>query len=266
MHVRGSSLSHPKVIEVLRPFIVAFWGQANNEPIPKDIQPLYDASGRRSGSNVRCFVLDHQGKLLHWFNGFPGNNPNPMRYSTEEYATYFAEEISRGAAPLKAKLRASELRLPDVKSGVRLFIRLPEHRGSYGAPVVEVVQNQGEWATLSYPETAREIDAEKLSRWLRLCYPAGVNEQLQPYESIQGMLVLTPAGKNRAILSGRIRLAMSDAGQPRFEGTFEALLTYKRNQVSSLRGVVSGLYRRRDRVHERDMHWRLTAAIESRPE
>src|SRR5436190_4136520 len=265
MHVRGSSLSHPKVIEALRPFIVAFWGQANDEAIPKDIQPLYDASGRHTGSNVRCFVLDYQGKLLHWFNGFPGNNPNPMRYSTDEYATYFCDEINRAPVLLKVKLRDSKLSLPDVKNGVRLFIRLPEQRGSYGTPVVEVVENKTEWATLGYPKTAREIDAQSLTRWLRLCYPPGVNEQLEPYQSVHGTLTLTPAGEHQAILSGNIRLGMSDVENPPFDGTFDALLTYNRNKVT-LRGVVSGLYRRQDRMHDRDMFWRLTTAIESRPE
>lgn len=265
MHVRGSSLSHPKVIQALRPFIVAFWGQADNEAIPRDIQPLYDASGRRTGSNVRCFVLDHQGKLLHWFNGFPGKESNPMRYSSDQYATYFADEISHAAVPLKIKLRDSELKLPDVKNGVRLFIRLPEQRGSYSVPVVEAVENKAEWTTLAYPKSTREIDAQSLSRWLRLCYPAGVNEQLEPYQSIQGTLTLTPTGKHQAILSGKIRLGMSDPDNPPFEGTFEALLTYKRDKVS-LRGVVSGIYRRHDRVHDRPMNWKLTAAIESRPE
>ncbi len=265
MHVRGSSLSHPKVIQALRPFIVAFWGQANNEEIPTDIQPLYEASGRRTGSNVRCFVLSSQGKLLHWFNGFPGNNPNPMRYSTDEYAAYFSDEINHGAASLKVKPRDSKLKLPDAKNGVRLFIRLPEHRGSYGVPVVEVVENKAEWATLAYPTRVRQIEAQSLSRWLRLCYPAGVNEQLEPYESIQGTLTLEPTGKRQAILSGRIRLGMSEQSNPPFEGTFEALLTYRGDKVS-LRGVVSGLYRRHDRAHDRDMHWRLTAAVESRPE
>ena len=264
MHVRGSSLSHPKVIEALRPFIVAFWGQANNEPTPEDIQPLYDASGRRRASNVRCFVLNHDAKLLHSFNGFPGNDPNPMRYSSDEYAAYFADQINYRAVPLKVKLRDSELKLPDVKHGVRLFIRLPEHRGSYGAPVVEVVENKDEWTTLAYPKVAREIDAQKLSRWFRLCYPAGVNEQLEPYESIEGTLTLKPTGKRQAILSGKIRLGLSAATHPPFEGTFEAFLRYKGDRVS-LRGVVDGIYRRRDRMHDRDMQWKLTAAVESRP-
>ena len=265
MHVRGSSLSHPKVIDALRPFIVAFWGQANNEPIPKDIQPLYEASGRGGGSNVRCFVLDPEGKLLHWFNGFPGRASNPMRYSTDEYASYFAEEINRVALPIKVKLRDRELKLPDVKDGVRLFIRLPEHRSSYGAPVVEAIENKDEWATLGYPKTARKIDAQSLARWLRLCYPAGVNEQLEPYQSIEGTLTLKAVGEKQAVLSGRVRLGLSDPEDPPFEGTFDALLTYDRD-TPTVRGIVSGFYRRHDRVHNRETHWKLTAAIESRPE
>jgi len=76
--------------------------------------------------------------------------------------------------------------------------------------------------------------------------------------------MLRPAGKQQAILSGKIRLGLSDPGNAPFEGTFDALLTYKGNRTS-LRGVVSGLYRRHDRVHDRDMHWKLTAAVESRP-
>jgi hypothetical protein len=265
MHVRGSSLSHPKVVEALRPFIVAFWGQANNEAIPENIQPLYDRSGRGGGSNVRCFVLNHDAKLLHWFNGFPGKEPNPMRYSSDEYATYFADEINHAPGPLKVKVRDGQLKLPDIKNGVRLFIRLPEHRGSYGVPVVEAVENKDEWVTLAYPKTTREIDAQKLSRWLRLCYPAGVNEQLEPYEFIQGTLTLTAVGKHQAVLSGKIRLALSDPDNPPFQGTLDALLTYKASRPT-LRGVVSGLYRRHDRAHNRDMHWKLTAAIESRPD
>lgn len=264
MHVRGSSLSHPKVIDALRPFIVAFWGQADNEAIPEDIQPLYDASGRGGGSNVRCFVLDHHGKLLHWFNGFPGRASNPMRYSTDEYASYFADEINRAAVPIKVKLRERGLKLPDVKNGVRLFIRLPEHRGSYAAPVVAAVENKEEWVALAYPKTERKIDAQTLSRWLRLCYPAGVNEQLEPYQSVQGTLTLKPVGEQQAILSGKVRLGLTDPDNPPFEGSFDALLTY-RGDKPTLRGVVSGFYRRHDRVHNREMHWKLAAALESRP-
>src|SRR6187399_321562 len=106
MHVRGSSLSQPKVIEALRPFIVAFWGQKDNEPIPADLRPLYEASGF-AGSNVRCFVLDPDGRLVHSFNGFPEHAGDPTRTSPDQYADYFAREIARGGAALPKQKPAS---------------------------------------------------------------------------------------------------------------------------------------------------------------
>jgi hypothetical protein len=262
MHVRGSSLSHPKVVEALRPFIVAFWGQANDEPIPADVRPLYEASGAR-GSNVRCFVLDPEGRLVHSFNGFPGQAGNPTAYSREQYAGYFAEEIARAGTRLSLPKVDPALRLPDPKDGVRLFIRLPDGRDSYGYPVVETVENRDEWAALAYPKQSREIEAAKLSRWLRFCYPPGVNEQLEPFSIVKGTLTLRPAGRGEAILSGTVRLALSDPGYDLFEGTLEAVLTY--GPAVALRGVVNGVYWRWDPPRGRWMDWRLTTAIESRP-
>lgn len=268
MHVRGSSLSQPQVIEALRPFIVAFWGQANDEPIPADLRPLYAASNAR-GSNVTCFVLDAGGRLLHSFNGFPGQMGNPTAYSREQYAAYFAGEITRGAARLSQPPPARrdeelKLRLPEPTNGVRLFVRLPYARDSYSYPVVETVENRDEWATLAYPTAEREIDAAKLSRWLRLCYPPGVNEQLEPFGVVKGKLTLTPAGKDQAILSGKIRLARSATDYDIFQGTLEAVVTYASASKStvSLRAVVDGTYWRFDRYRNGWMDWKLVAAIE----
>jgi hypothetical protein len=263
MHVRGSSLSHPKVIEVLRPFIVAFWGQANNEPIPADVRPLHEASSD-GGSNVRCFVLNSEGRLLHSFNGFPGNAGNPLAYSRDDYASYFAAQIARGAAGLALPKRESLLKLPDTRDGVRLFIRLPSGRDSYAFPVVETVDNQDEWKVLARPEASRPIEARRLLRWLGRCYPPGVNEQLEPFRSAKGTLTLRPAGKEQAILSGDVRLAMTDGGHDLFRGSFEAVVTYR--PAVTLRGVVDGTYWRFDPRHSAWMDWKLTTAVESRPE
>jgi len=270
MHVRGSSLSHPKVVEVLAPFIVAFWGQSNNEPLPDDVLPLHQASGGTShlktGSNVRCFVLDADGRLLHWFNGFPNNGANPMRYSTDETAGYFAGEIRRVATGLQTVGRETLLKLPEAGNGVRLFIRLPGRGDAYGAPVVEAIENVDEWATLSFPKSAREIDAAKLSRWLRLCYPAGVNEQLEPYTAVYGTLTFAPVGPKQAVLSGKVRMDLPDRKAPPFEGTIQAVLTYSDSGAVKLRGVVDGKYPRFDWNQVNWMDWRLTTAIESRPD
>lgn len=263
MHVRGSSLSHPRVAEALRPFIVAFWGQHADEPLPEDVLPLYEASGR-VGSNVRCFVLDSGGRLLHSFNGFPANMGNPLAFSPEEYAAYFAGEITRGAGRLPLPEEEPALKLPDVKDGVRLFVRLPRRQDSYGYPVVETVENRDEWKLLAAPDTSREIEARRLSRWLSLCYPPGVNEQLEPFKTVRGTLTLRPAGKDRAILSGPVRMALSETDYELFEGTFEAVLTY--TPKLTLRGVVDGRYWRFDPPRNRWMEWKLAAAIESRPD
>jgi hypothetical protein len=266
MHVRGSSLSQPRVVEALRPFIVAFWGQANNEPIPEDQVPLYEASGR-VGSNVRCFVLDSGGQLRHSFNGFPVNAGNPLAFSQDAYTSYFAGEINRGAAGLTLPNVEAKLKVPDARDGVRLFIRLPDQRGSYSYPVVETVENRDEWKTLAYPDSSRQIEASRLSRWLRLCYPAGVNEQLAPFKVVKGTLTFTPAGARQAILSGKIKLANSETDYDLFEGTFEAVVTYPPAPASraSLRGVVDGIFWRFDRPHNQWMEWRLTTSLESRP-
>lgn len=262
MHVRGSSLSQPQVVEALRPFIVAFWGQANREPIPADLLPLYQAS-QRGGSNVRCFILGPDGALRHSFNGFPGNAGNPLGYSTQAYASYFTGEIARGVAGLKLPKVEPALKLPDVKDGVRLFIRVPGREGAYGYPVVETVENRDEWKTLAYPETPRRVEAFRLSRWLRLCFPPGVNEQLHPFGVVKGTLTFQPAGKQQAILRGPVKMAKTENDYDLFEGTFEAVLTY--GPTPTLRGAVDGVYWRFEPRRQRWMDWKLTTAIESRP-
>lgn len=264
MHVRGSSLSQPKVIEALRPFIVSFWGQANNEAIPKELIPYYEASPR-GHSNVRCFILDSKGQFLHGFDGMPEVPGGPLSLSPSQFADYYVREIARGTRSLALPLPKGEpvMHLPDVKDGVRLFIRLPGRRDTYGYPIVETVEARDEWKTLAYPEESREVDAAKLSRWLSLCYPPGVNEQLHPFGSVKGTLTLKPAGPNQALLSGKVRMAKSDGDYELFEGTLEAVLTY--GAATTLRGVLDGIYWRFDMPHQRWADWKLTTAIESRP-
>jgi hypothetical protein len=261
MHVRGV-LSHNAVIEALRPYIVAFWGQAEDEPIPADVQPLYDTAGF-GHSNVRCFVLDSSGKLLRGFNGFPGNSGDSTRYSLSQYVSYLTGEIARAGAEAPLPKEPSSLRLPDARNGVRLYIRLPGRRDSAGTPVLAALENHDEWATLAQPKTARKVEARKLSRWLSICYPSGVNEQLEPYRTVKGNLTLTPLGKDQAILSGDIQMAMSETDYEIFEGKVEALITY--GAATTLRGVVDGKYWRHETRNNRWFDSRLTAAIESRP-
>lgn len=269
MHVRGSSLSQPRVLAALKPYIVSFWGQSEDEPIPADLRPLYAAAGFGS-SNVRCFVLDPEGKLVHAFSGFPANAGNPTAFSTEQYAAYFAGEIERGSARLtlpEVSAAPAPLRLPTPQEGVRLFLRLPDRRDSYGYPVVETVENRDEWKTLAYPKTSRKIDASRLSRWLSLYYPPGVNEQLDPFKIVRGTLQLQPAGPRQAILTGKIRLANTETGHELGEGTLEAVLTYPGSDMAeappTLRGAINGRFWRWEPRQGRWMDWKLTMALES---
>jgi hypothetical protein len=262
MHVRGGPLSHPKAVNALAPFIVSFWAQKNEEDPPPDVKALYQASGRGFASNVRYFVLDADGRMVHCFSGFPGRRPHPMGLSLDEQAAYLIDELARANVALP-KVSPS-MKLPDVADGVRLFVRLPDQRGTYATPVVEVVADQGEWKALAKPSSRREIDAGRLARWLKLCYPPGVNEQLHPYDAVEGKLALRPLDARTAILSGSVRLSTRDRADHPFEGTFEAVVTYAGDSVS-LRGVLDGVYPRFDTPRGRWMDWKLVAAIESRP-
>ncbi len=268
MHVRGSSLSHPKVVTALQPFIVAFWGQSNDEPTPADVRALEAVVDRRDGaSNVRCYVLDVKGKLVHSFNGFPRGERNPSGQRPEAIADYFADEINRGAAKIgivRSAYKQHPISLPDTKTGVRMFIRLNNMRDAYGVPVVEVIENKGELETLTFPKTPREIPAAALARWLSLCYPAGVNEQLEPFKFVKGTLTLKSVDARTAILSGNIQLAMTEIAEHPFEGQVTAVLTYSGASVS-LRGIVDGLYPRQD-PYRGWQNLKLTATIESRPQ
>lgn len=241
------------VVDELQPYYVTWWAQADRKEPPAEVQKLYDQLDRRFGSNVTCFILAADGAMLRAFNGFPDNRPHPMGRSMKDMARYYVEEIRQTGA--ETRERKNDRRMPDVEDGVRVFVRLPDVKmfDSYRAPVVDVVADDGEWKLLAKPGT---IDAAKLSRWLRLCYPTGINEQLKPYDAVEGTLTLTVDG----ILSGDVK--MGTGGRTVFEGTFEAVVT--RGERTTLHGVVDGTYDRVDRGGRRQ-EMRLTAAIESRP-
>lgn len=255
--MRGGPLSDGDVIAALQTFIVAFWAQKDRAPAPTEVNRLFERSRHRGRSNVACFVLGPDGEVLHSFNGFPGGAANPARGSIKDMARYYVAEIAK--AKVGGPARTNPLALPDLKNGVRIFVRLPETRmfESYRAPVVQTVADQGEWTILARPAAPTEIDAAKLARWLRLCYPPGFNEQLHPYEKVEGKLQLRPAGDS-AILSGTVRLT-ADRGSLR--GTFQAVVAYAEGGPD-LKGVLEGTYIRQSQMGREE--YRVVAAVESR--
>jgi len=264
--MRGGPLSDPAVVDHLQPFIVSFWGQADREEPPEEVQLLYDQCRGPRGSNVTCFVLDSKGRLLRAFNGFPTGAKNPSGRSFAEISKYFIEEITKATSSVALSKRSNPRTLPDVEDGVRVLVRLKDSAlfRSYASPVVEVVEDRGEWEILALPSASCEIDAAKLGRWLRLCYPPGINEQLEPYQHIEGTLTLRASSQGKAILSGKVRLGKTNGAEQCFEGTFEAAVTYG-GKTPSVRGVLEGSYRRHDSKRGERSQMKLVAAIESRP-
>jgi len=138
--------------------------------------------------------------------------------------------------------------------------------------VVEIVPMKAqEWRAFSFPEKAKQIEAEVLRQWLVQLYPAGIRtaDQSKPFTQITASLKLEPAGTNPkgryALLRGKVRLAKGDDQESAFEGIVEAVLTYRSDEavVQSLRGVVQGDYVYRMRGTDR---MPLVATVESRPQ
>lgn len=218
-----------------------------------EVRAVHDASEVPKDTNVFMYVLDAEGKLVHGFKGLPGGR-NP---------TWVKDELAKAVAKLKipeVKGPAAD-GLPDVKSGVRMFIR------SGGGKNVIVEALPMDWKPLAWPERAREIPAETLRDWLVQLYPAAIRtvDQSKPFKTVAGTLTLSPAEGRRAVLRGTVKLSKGDEKESSFEGTLEAAVTYAPDapEVRSLRGVVEGVYTYRMRVAT---EYKMVAAIESRPE
>ncbi|MBI1914667.1 MAG: hypothetical protein HYS12_08010 [Planctomycetes bacterium] len=251
--------------------------------MPADVKEVFrnsEVAKDPKRHNVFLFVLDHQGRPVHGFHGLPAGR------GVSEGRSDYTKEIPRALAKLKlpaekpsGQQEGRPVVLPDlqrtdrgVPTGVRLFVRL--HAEGWGStmPVVEVVAMKAEeWKVLAFPGKTREIQAAALKNWLVQLYPAAIRaaDQAKPFTNVTGSLTLEPAGVDKvgryALLRGKIHLAKGDDNESAFEGTLQAVVTYRSDaaEVKSLRGVVEGDYLYRTRgTHKLP----IVAAIESRPE
>jgi hypothetical protein len=256
-------LSNARVIGSLQPYVLASWEQNPRGDPPEEVRAVLAKAGRWS-TNVKCFVLDSAGEVRHSFDGFGGQR-GPTG-DLQSLVPTWVSEIAESSKKIGAPERKNPLALPEVKDGVRMFVRLTENKvltdRLWYTPVVHVFPDEGERRLFLGPERPREIDASKLSRWLGFCYPPGVNEQLTPFEIVEGRLTLSQAG----ILSGRVRLSRRDPAKIHsFEGDVEAILTPK-GDAFTLRGVIEGTYTRPGRGADGRSTSKIAAVIESRPE
>ncbi len=247
-------------------------------PQVKDIFSQSEVGNDPKRLNTFMFLLDAHGRLVHGFHGLSGRGDGRSDYQAE---------IAKGIAKLKPAERNSPegqtrpVVLPDLKlatggtpAGVRLFLRRPDDKGGFGGgmPVVEVVpMKPADWKHLAFPEKAREIEAETLRTWLIQLYPPAIRtvDQVKPFKKISGSLRLEPAGADKngryALLRGHVHLAKGDDKESAFEGTLQAVLTYREGatDVRAVRGIVEGNYLYRIRGTQ---PLALKVAIESRPE
>lgn len=287
--MRGGPLSSPEIVEKLRPFIVTSWHGAGEEAMAPEVRKIYTESPLSQDPhrlNVFAFVLNSRGEVVHEFHGVPGRGGADRSDWKVELAKAESQLGMSKNKPSPADDKRV-LALPDLEksageapAGVRMFIRLDDGLDPFRGrlPIVETVpMTPVEWMALSPPEKedGKTLEAESLRSWLVHLYPAGIRtaDQKVPFRKIIGSLKLETAGSDKnfryALLRGKIHLAKGEGAAVEaasaFEGTMEAVLSYRRDQseVHTLRGVIEGNYLYRIRGTK---PMPLSVAIESRPE
>lgn len=279
--MRGSSLSSPAALEVLRPFIVAVWNGRSEADMPADVREVFEAARRTpQQTNIRLCVLDSDGRFVRAFPPFPGQNPSSLGFDPQRMGNYLKQEIQQATAGMKLPAVAprAELTLPEVSgagqpAGVRLFVSFAGSRmGHFRAPVVEAVAlRDAERELLRRPAESRAVPAVTLRRWLEQFYPPAVMDGYGGFERITGTLQLSPAGADAAaryaVLQGEVQFTLDNRRATTYSARLELVLEYdlKTNALATVRGVMEGVFPRQDQTGRTVEQVRMTAAIESRP-
>ena len=260
---------------MLQPFVVTSWHGKGEASMPADIREIFQQSEAGKDPrrlNVFMFALDHAGRFVHGFHGTPAAR-GVVGNGRSDYSKEISLALAKLKLPTDRQKHERPVVLPDLKAtggrtpaGVRLLIHTTK------GPVVEVAAMPEEgWKALAFPGKAMAKDAAVLRNWLVHLYPPVLSgEANRPYTRITGSLKLEPAGADKqgryALLRGAFKMAKGDDEQPAFEGTVQAVLTYRLNaaEVRSVRAVVEGNYLYRNGKTHRPMP--IVAAVESRPE
>ena len=285
--MRGSSLSHPAVLETLRPFIVVSWNGTSTREMPEDIWEIYRAGnlGDRGGA-IRLFVLNPQGELVRAFFPFAGPSPATLGFDRQKMGLYLKREIEKATAQMDlsgVKAAEPKLRLPEVgpnfkvtqmPAGVRILLSL-EHpfASSFRVPVVETVANSAaEEELLHYPQQPKTIAANSLKRWLEQIYPPAMMERSGRIVEISGDLNFRPAGSEKneqlAILQGTVHFTFDDARQTRYQGSLAMTFRYtdEGQQMESFRGLYRGIFPKWDKQGKGLVKILMQGVLESRPD
>lgn len=287
--MRGSSLSHPAVLEVLRPFIVVSWNGTGTRDMPEDIWKIYRAGNLGGGGGaIRLFVLSPDGELVRAFFPFAGASPATLGFDQERMGLFLKQEIEKATASMdlsQLKVATPQLRLPEnqgvstpavsqMPAGVRILLSL-EHpfAGAYRVPVVEnVATTMAEETSLRYPQEPKTVAAQSIRRWLEQIYPPGMMERSGRILDVSGDLSFGPAGSDEnaryAILQGTVQFTFDDARKTRYQGTVAMAFRYtdEGKRMESFRGIYRGIFPKWDKQGRGVAKILMQAVLESRPQ
>lgn len=239
-------------------------------------QALLDSDS--PGETTYLVLFNAEGK---WHSTIPGGT---MLRGRPSVATKYVEEqltksLEKMKLPLQSKLR--EIRLPTVEdskdkdnpSGVRLFVKLPDHEiEAYRVPVVKAIPVPAqEWNDLKYPKAKQDIDAKSLKTILRDIFPPAMKEMVGPNihnEEITGVLNFVAAGSDAkyryATLTGEVKFILAGRTKVTHGGTFEAVLKYPldKESVSQIKAVFEGIYPETDSKQQRITKRKYLAVVE----
>jgi len=238
-------------------------------------------------SNVTMFVLDSSGETITGFSAFPGKGPSSLGNSQQRMGEYVRSHIAEVSSRLRLPTtfranREPRLTFPKLNvademrplAGVRFFLTSVDSvMNSFRAPVVEVVAlNDKQRRVLYYPSETTMIDPGELKDWLEQFYPPAMMTRSGYVRELTGLLTLQPAGlqgaKRHAVLQGDVNLVMDDVTNTRYTGRLAVVLTYATDDVepTALKGVMRGIFPKRDLRARRTRLISLSAAFHSLPE
>ena len=279
--MRGSSLSHASVVEILRPFIVTSWTGRSLRDAPEQVRAIYAKLPRRMPSNIVLFVLDEQARYVDAFVAFPKGGPGRGGFDRERMGGYLHDRIREATRDMKlprpprtkVKLHSPDVSDLGLERGLRIILRITGRTGNYKMPTVEVLPlTAAESALLAYPEAPRAVAADGLRAWLSQLYPPAIMDSKEGITSLDGELELRPAGagggQRFAVLEGALRFQLDDARRTRYGGRLSLVVRYSKRgaALASFRGLFEGMYPKSDRRHNRVNELRMTAIFESRPD
>lgn len=260
--MRGSSLAHPSVIEILRPFIVVAVTARNEEAMPAEVRELSRSQAGERRSNIHCYVLDATGALAGSFPPFAGRIPD---FDPDRMGRTMREGIERASRGMTLPKIENDrkLHLPDIGSGVRILLSLKGPVPQYRAAVAECVPvGDRELRALAPVEKARSFDAAELRAWLGQLMPPAVMEGMGGVKEISGSLTLEPSG----LLGGEIRLVLDDPNGSACTGRLDGVVTWRDGKFATVRAAFEGVFGKPDRMRRGTMDFAMKAVIESRPD